>query len=131
MNKELFKKGVRAIAEHVEETLKNEIIDQVETIAVGDDNDEALCNLNSVISHLRIVDLFLWWVENEEYADKETFDGMYLILYEEPYYDFDVIEIVEDYDDEIDANEFNRVLISYLKRECSIDDLDDDNEKND
>lgn len=115
MEKVLFKEGVRAIAEHVVETLKNEIVDQVETIAVGDDNDEALCNLDVAASHLRIVDLFLCWVENEKDADKDTLDVMHLILYEEPYYDFNVIDIIENNDVEVDANEFNRFLISYLK----------------
>lgn len=136
MTKNLFKESINVVAEYVIEALKDEIRDQIDLVTVSDclwSNEEHHCNFDVAVEHLKIIINFLYWVndDNWEMIDEQLKDGMHIILYDEPYYDFNVIQILENSDIEADANEFNKILISYLRGKYSIDDFDDDNEGND
>ena len=118
MKKELFKEGLEVIVDYVVEELKKEIEYQFNSIVIGEylwGIDDKHINYDVAVSHLKIVNDYLWMINDEGEVEQEGLDDMYLILYEEPYYKFNIIEIVENSDVEVDANEINRVLISYLK----------------
>ena len=132
MKKDLFKEGLEAIVDYVAEELKKEIEYQLNSIAIGENywgNEDEHCNLEVSLSHLKIANDFLREINDCGEADQEELDGMYLILYDEPYYKFNIAKILKDSDIEADTNEFNKILISYLKGDISIDDIDDDEKK--
>ena len=130
MKKELFKECVDAVLEHVIEGLKDDIKYQLDSISVDGglwDNEEPRCNLKVSLSQLDGVLLFLWYIKDGAEADHKAKDAMYTTLYEESsYYGFDVVDIISESDIETDAEEFNKILISYLKGEVSIDEMEDD-----
>lgn len=128
MSKKEFNEGLEAIVDYVAGELKEEIEYQLNSITVGESywgNEDAHCNLEVSLSHLKIVNDFLKMINDDGEADKESLDGMYLILYDEPYYKFNIPKIIEDSDIEADANEFNKILFSYLKG-VSLDELPED-----
>ena len=132
MNKELFIEGLEAIVDYVARDLKKDIEYQFDSFTIGEDywgNNDAHCNIEVALSHLKIANDFLRGINVGGEADQKVLDNMYYILYEETYYDFDVVEIIEDYDYEIDSMDFDKTLISYLKGEISLDDLEDDEKK--
>ena len=49
-----------------------------------------------------------------------------MILYEEPYYKFNIPKIIEDADLGIDANEYNKNLFMFLKGKISINEQDEE-----
>ena len=130
MKRNLFIDCVNAVIEHVIEGLKDEIKNQLDLISVDGgfwDNEEPRCNLKVSLSQLDGVVLFLWHIKDGAEADDETKDVMYTTIYvEKSYYGFDVVEIISESDIDVDAEEFNKILISYLKGEFSIDDMEDD-----
>lgn len=123
MNKELFKECVNAVLKHVAEELKDEIKEQIDLMA-WDDYDEAQCNTMVALNHLENVFHFEYLFEKGD--DKDTpklKDVVFMVLYEEPYYGFDVVEIINESGIDADAEEFNKILISYLKGELSLHEL--------
>lgn len=130
IKKSLFIECLNAVIEHVIEGLKDEIKYQLDSISVDGglwDNEEPRCNLKVSLSQLDGVVLFLWHIKDGAEADDETKDVMYTTIYvEKSYYGFDVVEIISESDIDVDAEEFNKILISYLKGEFSIDDMEDD-----
>lgn len=125
MEKQLFIDGFEAIAEHVTEALKYEITEQIDLVTVSESNDEYICNVNVAIEHLKIVLECSRCISEDEEIDEDVREEMLSILFDEPYYGFDVVEIIEDSDVEVDAKEFKEILISYLQGQCSIDDMEE------
>lgn len=118
MKKKLFKKGIFAIAAYVVKALKEEIKDQLDLVTISDEiwgSEEHHCNFNVAVEHLKIVIDFVWWFYDGGEMPHELKEGMYFVLYDEPYYKFNITEIIENSEVEVDANEFNKTLISYLK----------------
>jgi len=130
MKRDVFNDCINAVLEHVIDGLKDEIKNQLDCISADGgmcDNEESLCNLKVSLSQLESVILFLSYMNNGEEADRETKDAIYTTLYVEvSYYGFDVVEMVNESGVDADAEEFNKILISYLKGKISIDDIEDD-----
>ena len=130
MKRDVFNDCINAVLEHVIDGLKDEIKNQLDCISADGrmcDNEESLCNLKVSLSQLESVILFLSYMNNGEEADRETKDSIYTTLYVEvSYYGFDVVEMVNESGVDADAEEFNKILISYLKGKISIDDIEDD-----
>lgn len=124
MEKALLINCINAVADYVTEALRDEVKEQVDLITEWD--DENLCNTKVALTHLESI-LEIVCRINEEYdIGKDLKDCVKMILYEEPYYDFNIPEIIENADLGIDANEYNNYLIMYLKGEIDIFETDED-----
>lgn len=119
MKKEILIKCIHAVTEYVTEALKREIKEQVELVTNWN-NDENLCNTKVALSHLESILEFEWRINNEEDSNKELKHCIKMILYDEPYYKFNIPEIIRDAYWEIDATEYNAYLIMYLMGKISI-----------
>lgn len=118
MKKDLLNKCVNAVAEYVIEALREEIKEQVDVISEWD--DEYYYNTKIALSHLESILEFVSLFNEESYIDKGLKDCVKMILYEEPYYKFNIPKIIEDADLGIDANEYNKNLIMFLEGKISI-----------
>ena len=118
MDIELFENCVNAVAEYVIEALREEIKEQVDVISEWD--DEYYYNTKIALSHLESILEFVSLFNEESYIDKGLKDCVKMILYEEPYYKFNIPKIIEDADLGIDANEYNKNLIMFLEGKISI-----------
>ena len=129
MKRDVFNDCINAVLEHVIEGLKDDIKNQLEFISADGgmcDNEESLCNLKVSLSQLESSILFLSYMKNGEEADRETKESIHTTLYvETPYYGFVVIEIINESGIDADAEEFNKILISYLEGKISINDIED------
>ena len=124
MDIELFKNCVNAVAEYAIEALREEIKEQVDLLTEWD--DEYLCNTKVALSHLESILDFVSQFNEESYIDKDLKDCVKMILYEEPYYKFNIPKIIEDADLGIDANEYNKNLFMFLKGKISINEQDEE-----
>ena len=62
MNKELFIEGLEAIVDYVAQDLKKDIEYQFDSFTIGEDywgNNDAHCNIEVALSHLKIANDFL------------------------------------------------------------------------
>ncbi len=126
MKRDIFNDCINAVLEHVIDGLKDEIKEQVD-LMVWDDYDEAQCNTMVALNHLESVLHFEYLFEKGDDEDTPKLkDIVFLVLYEEPYYGFDVVKVINESGIDADAEEFNKILIAYLKGKISIDDIEDD-----
>ena len=125
MKKEILIKCIHAVTEYVTEALKREIKEQVELVTNWN-NDENLCNTKVALSHLESILEFVFKINEESYIRKGLKDCVKMILYEEPYYKFNIPKIIEDADLGIDANEYNKYLFMFLEGKISINETDEE-----